>query len=115
MIDLCSIRKIQSALKRFEETLKAETGLSLNDALCLCSISKGIQEPGLLARELELSPSRLTRILDALEDRKFIQRKLSDADRRSISVLLTRQGEKIVNTYKCTGLEVPDELLFTQK
>ena len=28
MIDLCSIRKIQSALRKFEDELKAETGLS---------------------------------------------------------------------------------------
>ncbi len=115
MIDLCSIRKIQSALKRFEDNLKIETGLSLNDALCLCSIHKGIQEPGLLAKELDLSPSRLTRILDALEERKFIARKLSDEDRRSISVLLTKQGEKIINTYKCAGIEIPSELAFTQE
>lgn len=115
MIDLCSIRKIQSALRRFEDTLKAETGLSLNDALCLCSISKGIQDPGSLARELELSPSRLTRILEALENRNLIARKLSDTDRRSISVLLTEQGERLVNTYKCAGIEVPDELAFTQR
>jgi DNA-binding MarR family transcriptional regulator len=114
MIDLCSIRKIQTALKRFEDGLKAETGLSLNDALCLCSISKGIQEPGLLARELELSPSRLTRILDALEGRKLIVRELSNTDRRSLSVLLTKSGEKMVNTYKCSGIEIPEDLAFTQ-
>lgn len=115
MIDLCSIRNIQTALKRFEVTLKTETGLSLNDAICLCSISKGIQEPGLLSKELELSPSRLTRILNDLEERKLITRKISDSDRRGISVQLSKQGEKIVNTYKCSGIEIPSELAFTQK
>lgn len=115
MIDLCSIRKIQSAVKRFEETLKAETGLTLNDALCLCSINKGIQEPGLLARELELSPSRLTRILDALEERKLISRMLSASDRRSISVSLTENGKDLIVTYSCSGIEVPEELAFTQQ
>lgn len=115
MIDLCSIRNIQTALKRFEETLKTETGLSLNDALCLCSISKGIQEPGLLAKELELSPSRLTRILNALEERKLLVRKIATSDRRGIAVLLTERGEKLVNSYKCAGIEVPPELAFTQK
>jgi len=115
MLDLRSIRKIQSALKRFEDNLKTETGLSLNDALCLCSINRGIQEPGLLAQELDLSPSRLTRILNDLDERKYITRKISDGDRRGISVLLTRQGEKIVTTYKCSGIDIPEELAFTQK
>lgn len=115
MIDLCSIRKIQTALRRFEETLKAETGLSLNDALCLCSINKGIQEPGLLAREMELSPSRLTRILDVLEGRGLITRKLSDTDRRNISVVMTEKGAELIENYQCAGIEIPEELAFTQQ
>lgn len=115
MIDLCSIRKIQTALRKFEDTLKTETGLSLNDAMCLCAIAKGIHEPGQLAREIELSPSRLTRILDALEERKLVSRKLSDGDRRSIEVHMTKTGERLVEKYKCSGIEMPEELAFTQK
>jgi len=115
MLDLCSIRKIQSALKHFEETLKTETGLSFNDALCLCSIKRGIQEPGLIAQEMDLSPSRLTRILNTLEERKYITRKISDGDRRGISVQLTRLGDKIVTTYRCTDIDVPEKLAFTQQ
>lgn len=115
MIDLCSIRKIQSAFRQFEETLHAETGLSLNDAITLCSVSKGIREPGMLARELDLSPSRLTRILDALETRGLITRSLSPSDRRSLTVSLTDTGAKLVKKYKCTKIEIPQELLFTQQ
>ena len=115
MIDLCSIRKIQTALKKFEETLKAETGLSLNDALCLCSVHKGICEPGALARELELSPSRATRVLDGLEERGLISRKLSYEDRRNISVSVTAKGKKFIEKYQCAGIEIPTELVFTQK
>jgi len=114
MLDLCSIRKIQSALKRFEDTLKDETGISFNDALCLCSIKRGIQEPGLIAQEMDLSPSRLTRILNVLEERKYITRKISEGDRRVISVQLTRQGDKLVTTYKCSEIELPEELAFTR-
>ena len=114
MIDLCAIRKIQTALRKFEEALKAETGLSLNDAMCLCALGKGIHEPGMLARQLELSPSRLTRVLDALETRKLVSRTLSDDDRRSITVLLTRQGETFIEKYKCSEIELPEELAFTQ-
>jgi len=115
MIDLCSIRKVQSALKRFEETLEAETGLSLNEAMCLCAIKKGLAEPGLLAHELELSPSRLTRILDGLENRKLVSRRLSDGDRRSITAELTARGNALIEKYRCADIPLPDELAFTQK
>lgn len=114
MIDLCSLRKLQTALRRFEETLKAETGLSLNDAMCLCSIRKGLHEPGQLARELELSPSRLSRILDVLEGQSYITRRLSDGDRRNITVLLTDEGQRLVETYSNANLSLPEELEFTQ-
>lgn len=115
MIDLCSVRKIQTALRRFEVQLKTTTGLTLNDALCLCSISKGIREPGALSRELELSPSRLTRILDALEGRGMIERKTSDEDRRNVTVELTPEGIRLIQSYQCSELELPPELVFTQE
>lgn len=114
MIDLCSIRKIQTALKRFEETLKEKTGLSLNDALCLCSIGKDIHEPGALSKQLELSPSRLTRILDTLDKRGYISRRISDTDRRNIWVDLTDKGTNIIEEYQCADIRIPDELAFTQ-
>ena len=52
MIDLCAIRRLQTALRTFEEELKAKTGLSFNDALLLCAVNKGIREPRALAREI---------------------------------------------------------------
>lgn len=114
MIDLCAIRRLQTSLREFESHLKKETGLSFNDALLLCAVKKGIQEPGLLAKELELSPSRLTRILDSLENRALIVRQLSEQDRRSMLVTLTDQGNEMVEHYSCSEITIPADLEFTQ-
>ncbi|MGE4454401.1 MAG: MarR family winged helix-turn-helix transcriptional regulator [Sphaerochaeta sp.] len=114
MIDLCTIRKLQTSLRNFEEQLKQQTGLSFNDALLLCAVNKGICEPSALAKELELSPSRLTRILDSLESRKLVERTLSIMDRRSLTVALTEAGSEMVQTYSCSELTLPSELQFTQ-
>jgi len=114
MIDLCAIRKLQTSLRNFEDQLKQQTGLSFNDALLLCAVNKGICEPSALAKELELSPSRLTRILDSLEKRKLVQRTLSIMDRRSLTVALTETGSEMVQTYNCSELNLPSELQFTQ-
>lgn len=114
MVDLCALRKIQTALKQYEDQLRDDTGLSLNEALCLCSVSRGFQEPGLIAREMELSPSRLTRILDALEERRLVERKMGDGDRRSVSVNLTYSGRELLMKYKCSDSNIPDALAFTQ-
>lgn len=114
MIDLCAIRKLQTSLRNFEDQLKEQTGLSFNDALLLCGVNKGIFEPSALAKELELSPSRLTRILDSLENRGLVKRTLSSMDRRSLTVSLTETGREMIKTYTCSGLHIPEELLFTQ-
>ena len=115
MIDLCSIRKVQNAIKELEDRLVAETGLSLNDAMCLCALDRGISDPGSLAKALSLSPSRLSRIIEALEGRGLISRKLSEEDRRGIEVRLTKKGNTVLAKFHCSGIEVPEELAFASK
>lgn len=115
MIDLCSIRKVQTAIRAFEAELKAETGLSLNDAIVLCAASKGMEDAASLSRELDLSPSRLTRILDSLVTRGLVSRTESPEDRRAISVSLTARGARLVAQYRETDIEVPAELARAAK
>ena len=114
MIDLCSIRRIQTSLRRFEQILRESTGLTLNEAFCLCVLKKEVHEPGLIARELELSSSRLSRVLDSLEGKGLIIRTISSKDRRNISVSLTKTGMKVIEKYQRSSIELPDELQFTQ-
>jgi len=108
--DLCDIRKLLLDLKHMEEHLVEQTGLSLNEALCLCGASRGVREPGKLAKEMEISPSRLSRILDSLTKRGLIDRAISAEDRRSISIALTQEGTAMVKALHCTELEIPDHL-----
>ena len=115
MIDLCAIRKLQTALRNFEEEIKTHTGLSFYDALLLCAVNKGIGEPSALAKKLELSPSRLTRILDSLEARKLVERTLSIVDRRSFTIALTEKGEVMMKNFKCCEVSIPEDLQFIQK
>lgn len=110
MYDLCDLRKIVLDLRRFEETLKSKTTLTLNEALCLCQICKGTEEPGKLAKEMELSPSRLSRLLDALEKKDLIIRTTSDVDRRVISISIQKKGKIFLQTMRETSIELPSYL-----
>lgn len=74
------------------------------------SSPKKKQEPTLLAEELDLSPSRLSRILDSLEKKNFISRKISSEDRRSVSVNLTTLGLEAANEINCTNIKLPEYL-----
>ncbi|WP_422478455.1 MarR family winged helix-turn-helix transcriptional regulator [Pleomorphochaeta sp. DL1XJH-081] len=110
MYDLCDIRQIMVDLRNFEESLKKETNLSLNEALCLCQTGKGTNEPGSLAKELELSPSRLSRIIEALEQRGLIQRAMATNDRRGVALRLTPQGKTVVEQLHCTKIDIPPHM-----
>lgn len=50
---------------------------------------------GELAKRMELSSSRLTRILDGLVEKKFVGRELASNDRRVMEIKLTIAGKKI--------------------
>jgi len=110
MYELCNLRKLIVDLRRFEEKLKKKTGLTVNEALLICQVQRGIQEPTLLAEELDLSPSRLSRILDSLEKKNLISREISSEDRRSVSVNLTNLGLNAANEINCTNIKLPDYL-----
>jgi len=61
-----------------------------------------------LAKRMDLSNSRLTRILDGLVEKKFVIRELAQKDRRMMEIKLTASGKKIqdeinkiyINTHK---------------
>lgn len=49
-----------------------------------------------LCRELGKKPANITRILDRLEGKKWIERRMNPADRRSSHIFLTFSGEQII-------------------
>ncbi|WP_245549164.1 MarR family winged helix-turn-helix transcriptional regulator [Noviherbaspirillum massiliense] len=50
-----------------------------------------------LARELMTDTGAMTRMLDRLEEKGFIQRTRSNADRRVVEVALTSKGERLAD------------------
>lgn len=110
MHNLCDVRKLIVDLRRFEEILKRTTELSLNEALCLCQAHQGKDDPGSLASELELSASRLSRILDSLESRALIVRSICADDRRTVDIQLTPKGIAMVQKLHCTEIPIPEHL-----
>ncbi len=110
MYDLCDLRRLILDLRRFEETLKEQTNLSLNEALCLCQTGGGNLDPSSLANELEVSPSRLSRILDSLETKGLLTRSIANTDRRTIQIDLTTTGQQMVETLHCTNISIPNHL-----
>jgi DNA-binding MarR family transcriptional regulator len=99
------------AASRFAERLNA-LQLSPPDAgvLRLLRMSAGISQQELAAR-LRIHPSRLVAIVDNLEKRKFVERKVNPDDRRLYSLQLTNRGVEILGQIGKVAREHQDALL----
>lgn len=93
---LCIIHSIQQAVRTYESALKEKIGLSLNEGLCLCALREGVNEPALLAGQLALSPSRLSKILEDMEEKELITRAINKNNRRNITVAVTDKGNELL-------------------
>jgi DNA-binding MarR family transcriptional regulator len=66
---------------------------------------------GDIARRMELSNSRLTRILDGLVEKEVVTREVSSQDRRVILVELSARGQRIQKTLSERYLRTHQEIL----
>jgi DNA-binding MarR family transcriptional regulator len=79
-----------------QEKIARSLGLTVAEFRLLRSFKgEAVLGVGELARRMELSNSRLTRILDGLVEKDVVTREVSRQDRRVIMVELTPRGDEI--------------------
>ena len=84
---------------RLDEHLKRTERMSLPDYMALLSIAQADGHTTTmtnLAQATMMSPSRLSHVMDRLEDRGFTQRNRGEHDRRSTYASLTQDGVEFV-------------------
>ena len=64
-----------------------------------------------LARETDLSSGAMTNRIDRLQARGFVRREADESDRRSVIVVLTREGRKMIDKAISFRLEAARESL----
>ena len=107
MIDFCALRTLTSDLQQVEEDLVDAYGLTIQQASVLCAVESGYGEPGALAFQMRLSPSRLTRLLDALEKQGLVERTAPARDRRSVCITLTAKGKEKLDVIHHGSVSLP--------
>ncbi|GAB6188845.1 MarR family transcriptional regulator [Marinitoga arctica] len=58
---------------------------------------KGPQKMSSLAKHFSTTKSNITNIVDSLENKKYVERKRNNEDRRTITIILTKNGENVFN------------------
>ncbi len=64
-----------------------------------------------LAKRMNLSESRLTRIIDGLEKSGYMQREVDQKDRRNMRIFLSRRGKILTNKLNRAFIDLHSEIL----
>lgn len=65
-----------------------------------------------IAERMNLSPSRLTRIIDGLVKKKYIRRDIDPNDRRNMKVNLSTKGKLLVQQLNKAYVDIHEEILM---
>lgn len=108
---LCALKGLLRAVSRLEESIRESYGVTLTEALCLCSVGGGCALAASLGEEVALSPSRLSRVLSALEKKGFLERARRTDDKRTWDLFLTENGAMLVARMRDGEIDIPSEIL----
>ncbi len=78
--------------------LRYELGLSSKEVYVLRSLTLGVDRPGAIARRLNLTPPSVSRALDLLASRGFVERHGSPDDGRATALAITEAGTQALET-----------------
>lgn len=102
---LCSVREfilfMGQKLKKCTQSFESNCDLSRHEAAVLLLLSqRGPMAVKEIAVQLQdVSPSTLTRLLDSLEEKRFIKRNMDPNDRRSFVITLTEDAREVMDSF----------------
>ncbi len=104
--------KLLANCQEKEARLAEQQGLTQAEFRCLRLF--GTEESSnnkQIAKRMNLSPSRLTRIIDGLVRKDYLIREIDPNDRRNMKVTLSRQGVLIVQQLNSAYVNIHKEIL----
>lgn len=95
---LVALRRIIRATDLHGKLLAKETGMTAPQ-LMLLQMAKRLHEPAIgdIACEANLTQATVTTIIERMEKRGLVMRRRNQTDRRKVNVLLTRNGEEVLD------------------
>ena len=95
-----------------EARLAEEHGLFHAEFRCLRLMgSEGSLNNKDIAERMNLSPSRITRIMDGLVKKGYMQREINKGDRRNMKISLSRRGKILTNKLNKAFVDLHSEIL----
>lgn len=101
------MRELFQALSSLESSLQERYGLSLNEAMVLCSVGHETATAGTIVERTGLTPSHASKIISQAERKGLLLRKLSESDRRQMCFTLTGKADGCLQAIREQGIEIP--------
>lgn len=113
MRSICVMRDIYKAISVFEAEFEKVYGLSLNEAMVLCSLEEATGEgmtSTAIAERTEMTPSHTSKVIRAVEDKKLIIRAIGEVDKRQMYFRLTDSGRERLRMVDREKIQIPELL-----
>lgn len=94
MENLCKIKDIYREIQLFEQKLKNDLNVTINEAMVLCSLYETTRCSGDVSTDTGISTSRTSRVLLSLEQKGYVIRNFCDKDKRKMMFELSTEGVK---------------------
>ena len=105
------MRDLMKALSMLESHLEESYGVTLNEAMVLCSIGDEIVTASSITACTGLTPSHTSKVIRSAESKKLIERKLGKQDKRQMCFSLTAKGKSCLAKIKEQGIDMPEWML----
>ncbi|MDO4790380.1 MAG: winged helix DNA-binding protein [Porphyromonas sp.] len=107
---ICLMRELMISIRDLEQQLIESAHCDLNQAMSLCVIAGESVSASEVSSRIGLLPAHTSKLLSAVEDRGWIERRLGREDKRKIFFTLTRKGEQKLAEIKSLNLTIPELL-----
>lgn len=94
MEPICRLKDLYRALYGFEKEFLERNGITINEGMILCCLKDGkSKSANELCEFVGLSNSRVSRVINTVETKGFIVRKMGLVDKRQMIFTLTKSGK----------------------
>lgn len=106
MEPICKLKDIYKALYNFEKSFAEKNGITINEGMLLCCMKddkpKSANE---LCDFVGLSNSRVSRVINTVETKGYIERQMGIIDKRQMIFSLTESGKRKTEEMEKEGID----------
>lgn len=104
---ICALKDIYKVLFRFEKDFQENYSLTINEAMLLCCLKEGDSKTaGDICDYIDLSNSRVSKVITSVENKGFIRRTINKTDKRQMLFGLTAKGKEKTEQMQAADLNI---------